>query len=109
MTQRAPVNVPVEMRRAGRTRWYRLTSAVSERELLLAHVAPEALDGPLDVAFHLPGDTAPIRCRGRVSEIIVGEGEEQRAERRAVELFDLDQDSRARIANYDTERLSIYA
>jgi hypothetical protein len=109
MTQRAPVNIPVEMRRSGGTRWYRLGTAVSERGLLLAHVAPDALDGPLDIAFHLPGDAAPIRCRGLLTEVVVGEGDQERAERRAVELIDLDQESRARIANYVTERLSIYA
>jgi hypothetical protein len=105
MTQRAPANVPVELRRAGRTRWFRLATAVSEQGLLLAHVAPESLDGPLEVAFHLPGDPVPIRCRGLLSEIVVGEGEEERAERRAVALIDLDQEGRARIANYVTERL----
>src|SRR6478672_7118966 len=100
MTQRAPVNIPVEMRRGGRSRWFRLATAVGERDLLLAHVAPESLDGPLEIAFHLPGDPAAIRCRGIVGEIVIGEGEEERAERRAVELIDLDQDARARITTY---------
>ena len=109
MTQRAPLNVPVEMRRAGRTRWFRLSAAVSERGLLLAHVAPDALDGPLEIAFHLPGDPAPIRGRGILEEIVVGEGEHERAERRAIELVDVDEAGRARIANYVTERLSVYA
>ncbi|MDB4969550.1 MAG: hypothetical protein JWN44_5239 [Myxococcales bacterium] len=108
MTQRAPLHVPVELRRQGRTRWFRLSAAVSEQGLLLAHVVPDALDGPLEVAFHLPGDPEPIRCRGRASEVVVGEGEEERAERRAIELSDLDQDGRARITNYVTERLSSY-
>jgi hypothetical protein len=109
MTQRAPVNIPVEMRRGGRARWFRLATEIGERDLVIGHVAPESLDGPLDIAFHLPGDPAAIRCRGLLSEIVVGEGETERAERRLIDLIDLDQDARARITTYVTERLSIYA
>jgi hypothetical protein len=95
------------MRRDGRNRWFRLATAVSTESLSLAHVVPEELDGPLDIAFHLPGDTAPIRCTGRVLEEVVGEGEEERAERRAVGLMNLDESARTRITNYVNERLGL--
>jgi PilZ domain len=107
MSPRAPIHVPVELRHDGRNRWFRLTSAVSVDGLGLVHVAPEELDGTLGVAFHLPGDAAPIRCRGRIAEEVVGEGEEERAERRAVVFADLDEAARARITNYVNERLGL--
>ena len=107
MTQRAPMHVPVEISRLdGHTRWFRLTSDISAAALRFGHVLPEELDGPLAVAFHLPGDALPIRCGGRAVEEIVGEGEDEHAERRAITLSDLDDASRARITNYVTERLS---
>ena len=106
MTQRAPMHVPVEiLRRDGRTRWFRLATDISADALRLAHVLPEELDGPLAVAFHLPGDAVPVRCGGRAVEVVVGEGEEERAERRAIALSDLDEAARARITHYVTERL----
>jgi hypothetical protein len=107
MPPRAPIHVPVELRLDGRSRWFRLTDMVSQEGLGLAYIAPEELDGIFGVAFHLPGDPAPIRCRGRVAEEVVGEGEEERAERRAVVFADLDEEARARIANYVNERLGI--
>ena len=106
MPPRAPMHVPVEiLRRDGRTRWYRLSADVSVETLSFTHVVPETLDGPLAIAFHLPGDAAPLRCGAYAVEEVVGEGEEERAERRAVRFADLDEASRARIANYVTERL----
>ncbi len=109
MSYRAPLTVPVELRHDGRSRWFRLTSRVSEEHLLLAHICPEELDGPIGIAFHLPGDPAPIRCRARAAEEIVGEGHEQRAERRILRFVDLDAEGRERIANYITERLGPFA
>ena len=50
-----------------------------------------------------------IRCRGRAAEEIVGEGEEQRAERRILRFVDLEGEGRERIANYITERLGLFA
>jgi len=106
MTQRAPMHVPVEiLRRDGHTRWFRLTTDISADALRFAQVLPEELDGPLAVAFHLPGDALPVRCGGRAVEEIVGDGEDERAERRAIALADLDDASRARIINYVNERL----
>ena len=107
MTQRAPMHVPVEiLRRDGHTRWFRLTTDISADALRFAQVLPEELDGPLAVAFHLPGDALPVRCGGRAVEEIVGEGEDEHVEHRAIALADLDDASRARIINYVTERLS---
>lgn len=102
----APLSVPVELH-DGRNRWFRLANAVGPDRLALAHVAPAELDGPLGVAFHLPGDAAPIHCRGRVVDEIVGAGEDEHAERRAVALFDVDELARARIEHYVTERLGL--
>ena len=102
------MHVPVEiLRRDGRTRWFRLTTHVSAESLRFAHVVPEELDGPLAIAFHLPGDAVPVRCGGRVVEEVVGEGEDERAERRAVVFSDLDETARGRIVDYVTERLGL--
>ncbi len=104
----AKMHVPVELtRQGGRARWFRLTRAVSVDTLSLAPNIPEELDGPLAVAFHLPGDAAPIRCRGRAVEEVVGEGEEERAERRGLAFLDLDEEARGRIVNYVNERLGL--
>ncbi len=106
MTQRAPMHVPVEiLRREGRTRWFRLSTDISADLLRVANVIPDELDGPLAVAFHLPGAATAIRWGGRAVEVVVGEGEDERAERRAIAL-DLDEGARARITTYVTERLS---
>ena len=109
MSYRAPLRVPVELRHDGRSRWFRLTTRIGEEALFLAQICPEELDGPVDIAFHLPGDPAPIRCRGRAAEEVIGEGEEERAERRILRFVDLQPESRARIANYITERLGPFA
>lgn len=103
----APMHVPVEISRDRRARWYRLSTHVGAESLRLAHVVPDELDGPLTVAFHLPGDATVVRCTGRVREEIVGEGEEEHAERRALALFDLDDAARVRITQYVTERLGL--
>jgi hypothetical protein len=109
MSYRAPLRVPVELRHDGRSRWFRLTTSIAEEHLLLAQICPEELDGPVGIAFHLPGDPVPIRCRARAAEEIVGEGEEQRAERRILRFVDLEPEGRERIANYITERLGLFA
>jgi len=106
MTQRAPMHVPVEiLRRGERSRWYRLATHVGPHSVRLSHVVPEELDGPLAIAFHLPGDPVAVRCTGRAVEEVVGEGEEERAERRAIAFVDLDDAAKARITQYVTERL----
>jgi hypothetical protein len=75
--------------------------------LRLAHVVPDELDGPLLIAFHLPGDGVVVRCAGRTLEEVVGEGEEEHAERRVIGLVDLDDGARTRIASYITDRLGL--
>lgn len=113
MSQRAPMHVPVELRHLAREsrplgrdgRWFRLASAVSVEGLVLADVVPDELAGPLDVAFHLPGDREPVRCSGRPAQEVIGTGEDERSERSAVVFFDLDESGRARILNYVNERL----
>ena len=108
MSPRAQMHVPVEIsRRDGRTRWFRLTTDVSAEALRFAHVIPEELDGPLAIAFHLPGDAVPVRCSGRAVEEVVGEGEDEHAERRAIVFADLDEAARARITTYVNERLGL--
>jgi hypothetical protein len=107
MSYRTPLSVPVELRRDGRERWFRQADGVSDRELLLTHIVPEELDGPISVTFHLPGDSERVSCRGRATEVVVGEGELQHAERRAITFIDLDERGRARIANYVNERLGL--
>jgi hypothetical protein len=107
MSYRTPLHVPVELRRDGRERWFRLAAAVSDAQLLLEHIVPEELDGPISVAFHLPGDSERVSCRGRATEEVVGEGELQHAERRVITFIDLDERGRTRIANYVNERLGL--
>jgi hypothetical protein len=105
MSLRAPLRVPVELRRA--TRWFRLAIAVSVDGLAFAGALPEELDGPVEVTFHLPGGSPALRCTGRVEEEVVGEGAEERAERRAVRFLDLDEAGQALIQHYVEERLGL--
>jgi hypothetical protein len=108
MPPRAPMHVPVEiLRRDGRNRWFRLTTDVSSEALRFAHVVPDELDGPLSIAFHLPGDAEAVRCSGRAVEVVVGEGDDERAEHRAIVFTDLDESARARITTYVNERLGL--
>jgi hypothetical protein len=108
MSPSAPLHVPVEiLRRDGRARWFRLTTGVSPESLRFANVVPEELDGPLLIAFHLPGDAVAVRCSGRTVEEVVGEGEDEHAERRVIELSDLDDAARTRLHHYVTERLGL--
>jgi hypothetical protein len=99
--------VPVELCGEGRGRWFRLATTVSADALCFLHVIPEELEGPVRVAFHLPGDAAPVRCRGRVVTEVVGEGEEERQERRAVAFLEVEEEARARITHYVNERLGL--
>ncbi len=103
----APLRVPVELGRDGCGRWFRLGTRVAVDGMSLSTAVPDEADGPLAVAFVLPGGGEPIRCRGRAVDELVGEGEEERAERRGVAFLDLDEAGRARIEAYITERLSL--
>jgi hypothetical protein len=105
MSLRAPLRVPVELKREGR--WFRLAHAVGTDGISLGQAVPDEVEGPLEVAFHLPGAAAPLRCHGEVIEEVVGEGDEERAERRAVRFLDLDEAGAALIQAYVQERLGI--
>jgi hypothetical protein len=112
MPASAPLRVPVELRAPSSKdgRWFRLAEEVRPDALLLAQAAPPDIaenGGPCEVAFHLPGDRAPIACRGRTFEIVVGSGDAERAEQRGVRLLDLDEAARARIEAYVRERLGL--
>ena len=105
---RAPLRVPVELRHG--ERWFRVAVAVSTDGLALGSAAPAELDGPpVEVAFHLPGDARAIRCVGRAAEERVGEGDEERAELRAIQFLDLQEADRARIASYVEERSGTFS
>jgi hypothetical protein len=108
MAVRAPLNVPVELRRNDE-RWFMLARAISVEGLGLVRAAPDELEGPLAVAFHLPGGGAEIRLQAAVDEEIVGEGEDSHAERRALRFLDIDEATRVRIDDYVRDRLGIHA
>jgi hypothetical protein len=99
----APLRIPVELKR-GEERWFRLANAVGAGGLLLSTAVPDELDGPLELRFHLPGDAAPLICRGRPAQIVVGTGEDEHAERRALGFVELAPPERARIERYVEER-----
>jgi hypothetical protein len=101
----APLRVPVALRRGAR--WFRLAHAVAPDALELGCALPDELDGPIEVAFHLPGDREAVRCHGAAFEVVVGEGDLERAERRGVRLVDLDPEARTRIQKYIEERLGL--
>jgi hypothetical protein len=105
MSLHAPLRVPVELL-AG-ARYFRLAHEVGEDGLLFGAAVPDVIEGPVQVRFHLPGDPQPIRCRARPGEVVVGEGHEERAERRAVRFLDLDEEGRARIETYVQGRLGL--
>src|SRR2546430_686580 len=107
MSLSAPLRVPVEIR--ARARYFRLAHAVGEGALRLGTPAPDEADGPVEVAFHLPGDGQPIRCRARIGEVLVDDGERERAERREIRFLDLDEEQRLRIVRYVEERLGLKA
>jgi hypothetical protein len=104
----APVRIPIEIKRVD-SRWFRLADALSADGLELTTAAPEELDGPLELRFQLPGDAQPIACRGRAEEMVVGEGDHQRAELRALRFLDLDDATRSRLQTYVQERLGLTA
>jgi hypothetical protein len=103
----APLRVPVEIRR-GAPRWFRMAHEVSEQGLAFPRPLPEEADGPLEVAFQLPGDALPIRCAARAIELDPEEGAEHASGaelRRAVRFVGLAEVDRARIAAYVEERV----
>jgi hypothetical protein len=107
MSLRAPLRVPVELKRPPGGRWFRLALEVSTEGLSLGQAVPDELDGPLEVRFHLPGVIEPLVCHGEAVEVTVGEGADERAERCAVRFLDLDGEGAARIQAYVQERLGV--
>jgi hypothetical protein len=105
MSLRVPLRVPVELRRGAR--WFRLAVDVSSDGLGFGGALPDELEGPVEVTFHLPGGAPAIRCLGRVEERVVGHGDDERAERRAIRFVDLDEAGQARIQQYVEERLGL--
>ena len=104
MSQRAPLCVPVEIRRVGGGRWFRLARGVSRLGLELRSALPEACDGPLEIAFHLPEDDLRLAFTARAVEIETGD-ESSPVERRALRFLGPDEASQDRITRYLTERL----
>lgn len=106
MATTAPLRVPVEIRRRGGARWFRLARGVSEQGLLLVRALPEAADGPLALAFHLPEDPEPIALEARAVDVATGE--EAAPERRlALRFVAPDAAAVARIARYVAERVPV--
>ena len=105
MSFRAPLRVPVELKR--QNRWFLLAHSVSVDGLTLSAAVPEEVEGPLEISFHLPGSDAQLTCHGEVIEEVVGEGDEERVERRAVRFLDLDQAAAVTIQAYVQDRLGI--
>jgi hypothetical protein len=104
----APLRVPVEIRPAGRAaRWFRLAHGVSADGLLLGHPLPDEVEGPVELAFHLPEDPSPVACTGRVVAVAPATGEkEAEPARRGIRFLALDEPTRGRIARYLEERLT---
>jgi hypothetical protein len=105
MSLRAPLRVPVELKRS--SRWFRLAREVGVDGLSLSSAVPDEVEGPMQIRFHLPGAPEAVICHGEVHEEIVGEGDSERAERRAVRFLDLDENGAARVQAYVQERLGI--
>jgi hypothetical protein len=105
MSFRAPVRVPVELKRENR--WFRLAHAVSVDGLTLAGPLPDEVEGPIEIFFHLPGNAAQLACHGEVIEELVGVGEEERVERCGVRFLDLDEAGATSIQAYVRDRLGI--
>ena len=106
MSVTAPVRIPVELRRRGGARWFRLARGVSEVGLVFGGPLPEELDGPIDVAFRLPDDDNPsdIQLTGRAVSVETGD-EAAPEQRLAIRFIKPAEESRARIARYVAARV----
>jgi hypothetical protein len=114
----APLRVPVELRREGSGRWFRLAEALSEEGLTFGRPLPAELDGPLVVTFHLPASAAPvaggepetagpIQLTARREEVAADEGPDgPPAAGREVRFVRPEAALRARIVRYLQERLA---
>ncbi len=104
MSLAAPLRVPIEIRRD--QRWFLLAGAVSTDELVLLRGVPAELEGPLAIAFHLPGDREPIRCHARAQAAPDEAVGEQDLGRR-LKFLDLGEPERDRILAYVKDRLGL--
>lgn len=99
--------MPVEIRRVGGdVRWFRMAVSVSSGQLMLASGVPEAVDGPLQVAFHLPGDAVPIRVIAEAQDVVVRDGETEWAERKQLVFLQLSDTAQTQITHYIEESLA---
>ncbi len=105
MSLRAPLRVPVELKRGHR--WFRLAHAISVDGLTLGQPVPDEAEGPLEIFFHLPGNGTPVTCHGEAMEEVVNDGESERAVRRAIRFLDLDETAATSIQAYVRESLGI--
>jgi hypothetical protein len=108
MPEAAPLRVPAELRRAGPAksgRWFRTARSVSVEGLRFGVALPEALDGPIEVAFVLPDDEEPVTGRGVVEEL--RRDDDLPPVRLALRFVGLEEPTRARIARYVEERLAV--
>lgn len=104
----APLRVPVEIRgpSRGAPRWFRLANGVSELGLLFPRALPDELDGPVEVAFHLPEDPEPVTSHGRAITVEdAARADDAPPVRRAIRFVALAEEARARIARYVEERV----
>ncbi len=75
--------------------------SVSPEMLTLGSGLPDQVDGPIVLAFHLPGDPIAIRAHARAVEQLVDEGEEtEHSERRGLVFIDLEENAKTRIEAY---------
>jgi hypothetical protein len=111
MPLRAPIRVPVELRRAARIRCFRMAHAISVEGLDFAVPVPETFDGPIDFRLHLPEDPVLLTGAGEVIEVVPEEEpadpEEGEPRRLALRFSYLAEEARARVARYIEERLQI--
>jgi hypothetical protein len=112
MPLRAPIRVPVELRRPPRERCFRMAYSISEGGIDFAVPVPETFDGPLEFRLHLPEDPVPLTGAGEVMEVVpspegAADPEEGEPRRLALRFSHLAEEARARVARYIEERLLI--
>ena len=99
--------MPIEIRRVGgNERWFRMAESISLAEIALSTSVSEALDGPLQVAFHLPGDAEAIHGLAEAQEVVISDGEAEWAERRTLVFLVLNDAARLKIGQYIEESLA---
>jgi hypothetical protein len=69
MPLRAPIRVPVELRRGAHVRCFRMARSISVEGIDFAVPVPENFDGPLDFRLHLPEDPVPLTGAGEAIRV----------------------------------------